>query len=292
MVDASIICSLQIELSVAVSHRNTPYGRKRTGLCSGFLSRLAPGDVVHVSIKPGSIRGTSLSRGAPAASGEGGYNADVRIVPNILVGPGTGVAPMRALIQHEVARQTLACRRVAEAHPFGSASLPTPNTVLFFGCRKQERDHLYAADWAQVNSHRNPFTPEAGFTHVPYVTELQPGAVVVSSAFSQDQLVKVYVTHKIKEQGELVCRMLQQVHFASSIFSPIRRHKTVDSTLNFCVVVQGANVFVVGSSKRMPADVRKALCAALEEHAGLSPAESDAYLLKLAKAKKYVVEAW
>lgn len=194
---------------MAVSHRNTPYGRRRTGLCSGFISRLTIGDVVYVSIKPGSIRGTSLSRSAPAASGEGTASAPVpaRIVPNILIGPGTGVAPMRALIQHEVARQALTSL-------LESVSAPTPNTLLFFGCRKRERDNLYAADWAQVNSHRNPFVPEAGFTHVPYVAELQPGAVAVSTAFSQDQLVKVYVTHKIKEQGELVCRMLQQVNFA------------------------------------------------------------------------------
>jgi len=51
-------------------------------------------------------------------------------------------------------------------------------------------------------------------------------------------------------------------------------------------------VFVAGSSKRMPADVRKALCAVLEEHAGLSAEESDAFLLKLARNKKYIIEAW
>lgn len=201
---------------MAVSHRNTPYGRKRTGLCSGFLSRLNPGDVVHVSIKPGSIRGTSLSRSAPVTTSctEGDFAAAAppRLVPNILVGPGTGVAPMRALIQHEIARQA------AGGEP---ETLLTPNTLLFFGCRKQERDNLYAADWAQVNNHRNPFTPEAGYTHGPYVAELQPGAVAVSTAFSQDQLVKVYVTHKIKEQGELICQMLQQVKIMVPLLSSL-----------------------------------------------------------------------
>ena len=51
-------------------------------------------------------------------------------------------------------------------------------------------------------------------------------------------------------------------------------------------------MFVAGSSKRMPADVRKALGAVLEEHAGLSAEESDTFLLKLARNKKYIVEAW
>jgi sulfite reductase alpha subunit-like flavoprotein len=48
--------------------------------------------------------------------------------PIVCVGPGTGVAPLRALIQ----------RRIA----FGE----TRNTI-YFGCRKRDCDFLFRADW-------------------------------------------------------------------------------------------------------------------------------------------------
>lgn len=51
-------------------------------------------------------------------------------------------------------------------------------------------------------------------------------------------------------------------------------------------------MFVAGSSKRMPADVRKALSTVLQEHTGMTEAESEAFLERLARSKKYLVEAW
>jgi sulfite reductase alpha subunit-like flavoprotein len=51
-------------------------------------------------------------------------------------------------------------------------------------------------------------------------------------------------------------------------------------------------VFVAGSAKKMPGDVHRALGAALQAHAGMTEAESKDFLARLAKAKKYVVEAW
>jgi sulfite reductase alpha subunit-like flavoprotein len=56
--------------------------------------------------------------------------------------------------------------------------------------------------------------------------------------------------------------------------------------------VQGAAVFVAGSAKKMPGDVHKSLSGALQAHAGLTEVESREFLARLAKAKKYVVEAW
>ncbi len=68
---------------MAVVHTVTPYGRKRVGLCSGFLASLQVGDHVKLRIKPGVIRDSQLVN---------------MTTPCILVGPGTGVAPMRAYI--------------------------------------------------------------------------------------------------------------------------------------------------------------------------------------------------
>ena len=55
---------------------------------------------------------------------------------------------------------------------------------------------------------------------------------------------------------------------------------------------QGACVFISGSSKRMPADVRKALLQVLQEHGGMHAEESEQFLNRLARQKRYIVEAW
>lgn len=51
-------------------------------------------------------------------------------------------------------------------------------------------------------------------------------------------------------------------------------------------------MFVAGSAKKMPADVRKALCSVLQRCGRMSEAEAEQFLGKLAAAKKYVAEGW
>jgi sulfite reductase alpha subunit-like flavoprotein len=51
-------------------------------------------------------------------------------VPIIMVGPGTGLAPFRAFIQH---RQ------------LGPTSEAKGEAVLYFGCRHRAKDFLYGA---------------------------------------------------------------------------------------------------------------------------------------------------
>jgi sulfite reductase alpha subunit-like flavoprotein len=58
------------------------------------------------------------------------------------------------------------------------------------------------------------------------------------------------------------------------------------------VVLKGAAVFVAGSAKKMPADVRQALRTVLQQYGNMVEAEAEHFLTKLAAAKKYIAEGW
>lgn len=92
-------------------HRRTYYKRPRAGICSSYLASLAPGAAVYLSIRPGLFR-------LPQSAAH----------PLVMVGPGTGVAPMRGIIlerQHGRAQSPPGESEVADVMP----------DTLFFGCR-------------------------------------------------------------------------------------------------------------------------------------------------------------
>ncbi|KAH4255515.1 NADPH--cytochrome P450 reductase [Parastagonospora nodorum] len=97
--------------------------------------------------------------------------------PIIMVGPGTGVAPFRGFVQ-ERAAQAKAGQNVGK-------------TILFFGCRKQSEDFMYANEWKQ------------------YKEDLGD-KFEMHTAFSRDGPKKVYVQNKIEEYGEEVNKLLEQ----------------------------------------------------------------------------------
>lgn len=99
-------------------------------------------------------------------------------VPIILIGPGTGIAPMRAFLQerrHQVS--TLGHDEVGE-------------TVLFFGCRKKDEDFIYKDELLQYVDDR-------------ILAKLH-------TAFSREQAKKVYVQHLLEREAENVWGMLEQ----------------------------------------------------------------------------------
>lgn len=88
--------------------------------------------------------------------------------PVIMVGPGTGVAPMRAFLQE---------RRHQKA-----AGQTVGDTVLFFGCRRRDDDFIYEDELMQY---------------------AQDGTLTtLELAFSREQPEKVYVQHKLRDKAQ------------------------------------------------------------------------------------------
>jgi len=123
----------------------------------------------------------------------------------IMVGPGTGIAPFRAFLQDRVAT--------------GAKG----RNWLFFGDQKRATDFLYEEDW-------NRWSAAGSLTQL-------------HTAFSRDQLNKIYVQDRMREN-------------AADLWTWIKG---------------GAFFYVCGDAKRMAKDVDIALHDVIAEQSGMTP---------------------
>ncbi|KAG1894003.1 riboflavin synthase domain-like protein [Suillus fuscotomentosus] len=101
----------EIHLCVAIVRYRTKLKIHRKGVCTSYLSGLKLGDTLRIGFRKGFI---SLPTDPNT--------------PVVCVGPGTGIAPMRAVIK----------QRIHEGHN---------NTTLYFGCRSAHKDQHYHTEW-------------------------------------------------------------------------------------------------------------------------------------------------
>jgi sulfite reductase (NADPH) flavoprotein alpha-component len=141
--------------------------------------------------------------------------------PVIMIGPGTGIAPFRAFMQQREAEEA------------------SGENWLFFGNPNYTQDFLYQAEWQRF---------------------FKDGVVnKVSLAFSRDQEQKVYVQHRMLEQGAELYQWLEQ----------------------------GAHLYVCGDANHMAKDVQDALVQIVIEHGAKSEEQAEQYVSDLRRAKRY-----
>ncbi|MDB5328580.1 MAG: oxidoreductase FAD/NAD(P)-binding domain protein [Phycisphaerales bacterium] len=141
--------------------------------------------------------------------------------PMIMVGPGTGIAPFRAFL-HD--------RRATGAKG---------RNWLFFGDQKRDHDFLYREELES-------------FAGDQFLSRMD-------IAFSRDQADKVYVQHRISEQGDQLWAWLQD----------------------------GAHFYVCGDAQRMAKDVDNALKQVVATHGKMSDDDAKAYVTKMTKDGRY-----
>ncbi|MEO8615377.1 MAG: assimilatory sulfite reductase (NADPH) flavoprotein subunit [Luteolibacter sp.] len=150
----------EVHLTVAAV-RYDAHGRQRKGVCSTYLADLVKsGDSVQVFVQP---------------------NKNFRLpadpaTPVIMVGPGTGIAPFRAFVEHRAA--------------LGG----TGKNWLFFGDQHYTYDFLYQLEWQDF---------------------LKDGALTrLDVAFSRDQPEKVYVQDRMIARSQDLYQWLEEgAHF-------------------------------------------------------------------------------
>ncbi len=150
----------EVHLTVA-SVRYQAHGESRKGVASTYLS-----DLVEKGGQVPVYTHANKNFRLPASSD----------TPVIMVGPGTGVAPFRAFVEHR-------------------AALGNPGkNWLFFGDQRYTYDFLYQTEWQEHLKDGN-------------LTKLDV-------AFSRDQPEKVYVQHRMVERAKELYAWLQDgAHF-------------------------------------------------------------------------------
>eukprot|EP00903_Cladosiphon_okamuranus_P017375 g16006.t1 len=168
---SSSVSPSRVHITVALLEQERSQGRVYRGVCSSFLSSLKPGDV-----------------GTPA-NGVIGKGAQCRVfvrestfrlpadpsTPIIMIGPGTGVAPMRALLQERAWQKT--------------QGLSVGRNVLYFGCRCRSQDYIYKDE---LEAYQADGTLDS-----------------LRLAFSRESSSKVYVQHLLREDAAEIWDLLE-----------------------------------------------------------------------------------
>jgi NADPH-ferrihemoprotein reductase len=152
-----------IHLTVAVTKHERMDGSIFRGVCSTHLSKKMGSDptrYVRVFQRPSTFRLPADSR-----------------APIVMVGPGTGIAPMRAMLQERAYQRDTLHQKVG-------------CNILYFGCKHQAKDYLYRDELE---------------------TWSRPGGILnhLHLAFSRDQSTKVYVQNFLLQNGAETWQLLR-----------------------------------------------------------------------------------
>lgn len=158
----------KVELLVAIANPPNPIikYRKRYGVCTRYIASLKAGQQLNISIQQGYLN----------------VKPEEAEQPVIMIGPGTGVAPMRAMIYERI--------MWARANPQSLAGRkPLDGSILFFGCRNAKSDYYFHNEWEQ----------------------LEPEGLKVFAAFSREKdTPRTYVQDLLIREGELVFDILDK----------------------------------------------------------------------------------
>ncbi|KAG0133679.1 hypothetical protein HOY82DRAFT_255413 [Tuber indicum] len=150
---------IDLEILVAIVKYKTIIKKTRQGVCTRWLASLKEGDPISVVFQHGTL--------VPHSTTEL-YNK-----PTVMIAPGTGVAPMRALLRERI---------FDKGHYL--------KNTLIFGCRGKDTDFFFQEEWVEL---------------------VRRDFLRLNTAFSRDQPAKRYVQHVILEQaGHLWERIFKQ----------------------------------------------------------------------------------
>lgn len=152
----------RVQLLVAIADPPSPIikWRRRYGVCTRYIASLQPGQNLNIGMQEGylDVRPSELE------------------VPVVMIGPGTGLAPMRSLVWQRLLW--------AQDLNFKESGKRLDGDVLIFGCRNENGDYFFREEWEGLRS-------AEGLT--------------VLTAFSRDKdKRKEYVQDRIRAEGDVI----------------------------------------------------------------------------------------
>lgn len=165
----------RFELLVAIVKYKTVIKKTREGVCTRYLAALQPGSKLAVSIQRGGLGITKTKAKSPV----------------VMIGPGTGLAPMRSLIWERLLwAQEMHSSSNGGFNETSNGDVKIGKSLLVFGCRNQDTDYFYNNEWKDIEQ-RMPLQ--------------------VLPAFSRDQGQKIYVQDLINQHSTEVFRLLHDL---------------------------------------------------------------------------------
>ncbi|KAL4801021.1 hypothetical protein BDV19DRAFT_375599 [Aspergillus venezuelensis] len=155
----------RFDLLIAIVKYRTVIKKIREGVCTKYISNLRPGSTIRVQLQ------------------RGGLNSSVAqlVGPTLLIGPGTGVAPLRSMLWEKAAL----VKSYREENP--GINPPIEPTILLYGGRNRESDFFFEEEYNTLSD----------------LIKLR-----VLTAFSRDQKNKVYVQDVISQHSATVFNLL------------------------------------------------------------------------------------
>ncbi|KAH8911329.1 riboflavin synthase domain-like protein [Coniochaeta sp. PMI_546] len=196
---------INVHILAALVEYRTIIRKPRQGLCSRYLKTLPEGTSINVKIKRNS---SSLMAD---------HSLDSR--PLITIATGTGIAPIKHMIEDRFSRTTPSTRG---------------ETVLFFGCRNEHADYYYRDYWES----------QQGLKVIPAFSRDPVPATISDTIVSTSQTPdydagKNYVQHQIRRHARLVAELVAKDAMICVCGNSGRMPKSVREALIDSIVLGG-----------------------------------------------------
>jgi len=180
--------TIHITLAVLEEKKTKDGNEMFKGLCSSYLSGMKRGDMVRAFVRESTFR---LPKQVER--------------PVLMFGPGTGIAPMRAVLMER-------------SHGLKNGVKHGPS-ILYFGCKDRSMDYIYRDELE-------------AFEKEGTLTELH-------LAFSREQTKKVYVQHLLAKRGEESWKLIHDDKASIFVCGAVKMGADVDHTLQDIISEQG-----------------------------------------------------
>jgi NADPH-ferrihemoprotein reductase len=178
-----------IHATVSIMSEQREDGSTFKGVCTNYLAGLMSNGKVRAFVRDSTFR----------------LPSDVS-TPIIMIGPGTGIAPMRALLQER-------------SHQQNVQKLNVGSNILYFGCKNREHDFIYADEL-------NKYEKDGILTEMHL-------------AFSREQDDKVYVQHLLAKNAKETWDLINEQGAYVYVCGGVRMGQDVSETLRKLVAEHG-----------------------------------------------------